>query len=48
MCCIWSKRLEQGQFHGRFDEGVKRALDWTDLKLIIEGIVPVLGEQGEN
>ena len=36
--CIWSKRLEQGQFHTHGDGSVKRALEWTDLKLIIEGI----------
>jgi transposase len=36
--CVWSKRLERGQFHGGFDDRIKRALDWTELKLIIEGI----------
>ena len=35
--CVWSKRLEQGQFHAGNGED-KRALTWTDLKLIIEGI----------
>lgn len=35
--CLWGKRLEQGRFHA--GEGPdKRALDWTALKLIIEGI----------
>jgi len=36
--CIWGKRLEQGQFHAPAGEALKRALNWTDLKLIIEGI----------
>ena len=36
--CIWSKRLEQGQFHTHGGDSVKRALEWTDLKLILEGI----------
>jgi len=36
--CIWSKRLEQGQFHYRKDEGHKEPLDWARLKMIIEGI----------
>ena len=36
--CIWSKRLEQGQFNANAGETIKKALEWTDLKLIIEGI----------
>ncbi|WP_067522930.1 IS66 family insertion sequence element accessory protein TnpB [Endozoicomonas ascidiicola] len=36
--CIWSKRLEQGQFHARASQAVKQLLALTDLKLIIEGI----------
>ena len=36
--CIWSKRLEQGLFHTHGGDEVKRALEWTDLKLILEGI----------
>ena len=36
--CIWSKRLEQGHFHTHSSDSVKRALEWTDLKLILEGI----------
>jgi transposase len=35
--CIWAKRLEQGQFHA-IGEGEKRRLEWTELKLILEGI----------
>ncbi|WP_252180132.1 IS66 family insertion sequence element accessory protein TnpB [Endozoicomonas sp. 4G] len=36
--CIWSKRLEQGQFHAHAGESHKKRLEWTDLKLILEGI----------
>ena len=36
--CIWSKRLEQGRFHCRADAGDKVSLDWTGLKLMLEGI----------
>ena len=36
--CIWSKRLEQGSFHPPTSEQGKVALDWTQLKLILEGI----------
>ncbi len=36
--CIWSKRLEQGQFHFNGESGDKVALSWTELKLMIEGI----------
>ena len=37
--CIWSKRLEQGQFHYSKDGNGKQSLDWARLKMIIEGIV---------
>lgn len=36
--CLWSKRLEQGQFHYPRHQGAKLALDVTGLKLLIEGI----------
>lgn len=36
--CIWSKRLEQGQFNSEQNIGDKIALNSTDLKMIIEGI----------
>lgn len=36
--CLWSKRLEAGRFHFNTLGGDKQALNWTDLKLIIEGI----------
>ena len=35
--CVWAKRLEQGQFHPP-NAGDKRRLEWTELKLILEGI----------
>jgi transposase len=35
--CVWAKRLEQGQFHTT-GAGDKRRLEWTELKLILEGI----------
>ncbi len=36
--CVWGKRLEQGQFHTGDSRGEKQRLNWTDLKLIMEGI----------
>ena len=36
--CIWAKRLEQGRFNYKRFAGDKQALNWTELKLIIEGI----------
>jgi len=36
--CIWAKRLEQGRFNYNRLAGEKQALNWTELKLIIEGI----------
>jgi transposase len=36
--CIWSKRLEQGRFHWKAQE--KTQMQWTDLKLLLEGIEP--------
>lgn len=36
--CIWSKRLEQGQFVVRAHADGKKQLDWTQLKLLLEGI----------
>lgn len=35
--CVWAKRLEQGRFHPPVGNG-KQRLEWTDLKLILEGI----------
>ena len=36
--CVWSKRLEQGRFQCRSGGADKIALDWMQLKLILEGI----------
>jgi transposase len=36
--CIWSKRLESGRFQRPPAKGDKVPLDWTRLKLILEGI----------
>ena len=36
--CIWSKKLAQGQFVVRGAPGGKRQLNWTQLKLLLEGI----------
>jgi transposase len=36
--CIWSKKLEQGQFVVRDAPGGKRQLNWTQLKLLLDGI----------
>ena len=36
--CIWFKRLEQGRFNYRSETGDKRCLDWTQLKLLLEGL----------
>ena len=36
--CLWSKRLEQGQFHAHAQAAIKQVLEWTDLKMILEGV----------
>lgn len=36
--CLWSKRLEQGQFNYNADRGDKQALSWTELKLLLDGL----------
>jgi transposase len=36
--CLWAKRLEEGRFNYNRAAGEKQALNWTELKLIIEGI----------
>ena len=36
--CVWSKRLEQGRFQVWLEKMDKVALDWTRLKLLLEGI----------
>ena len=36
--CLWSKRLEQGNFHRLISEDEKIALDWAQLQCLIDGI----------
>lgn len=36
--CLWSKRLEQGQFRVRCSSTGQRTLSWADLQLILDGI----------
>lgn len=36
--CIWAKRLEQGRFLSDWRHVTTREMDWTGLKLLLEGI----------
>lgn len=36
--CLWAKRLEAGRFLSSWREVGHREMDWTGLKLLIEGI----------
>jgi transposase len=36
--CIWSKRLEAGRFISNWREVRTRQMDWTELKLMLEGL----------
>ena len=36
--CIWGKRLERGRFIGNWRAVHSREMDWTGLKLLIEGL----------
>lgn len=36
--CVWAKRLESGRFIGDWGGVRDRELDWTGLKLLLEGI----------
>lgn len=36
--CLWSKRLEQGQFQVRANADGRRGLSWSDLQLLLDGI----------
>jgi transposase len=38
--CVWSKRLEQGRLISDWSCVTTRELDWTALKLLLEGIEP--------
>jgi transposase len=36
--CLWSKRLEAGRFVSHWRHAATRELDWTGLKLLLEGM----------
>ena len=38
--CPWSKRLEPGRFLSDWAKVSTRQMDWTGLKLLLEGIEP--------
>lgn len=38
--CVWAKRLEQGRLISGWDAVSTREMDWTALKLLLEGIEP--------
>jgi transposase len=38
--CVWSKRLEQGRLVGNWADVTNCEMDWTGLKLLLEGIEP--------
>jgi transposase len=38
--CVWAKRLEEGRFVSDWGRVWTRQMDWTGLKLLLEGIEP--------
>ena len=44
--CVWSKRLEVGRFISDWRTVHTREMNWTELKLLLEGIEP--GRQGKR
>lgn len=38
--CVWAKRLEQGRLPSDWNTTGAREMDWTGLKLLLEGIEP--------
>ncbi len=38
--CVWAKRLEQGRLVSDWRAMRDRQMDWTELKLLLEGIEP--------
>ena len=38
--CVWSKRLERGRLLSNWNAMSTREMDWTGLKLLLEGIEP--------
>ena len=49
--CLWAKRLERGRFISDWSREHDRELDWTGLKMLLEGLEPkrrMLRYQREN
>lgn len=49
--CLWAKRLERGRFVSDWSREHDRELDWTGLKMLLEGLEPkrrMLRYQREN
>lgn len=38
--CLWAKRLERGRFVSDWSRERSRELDWTGLKMLLEGLEP--------
>ena len=38
--CVWGKRLESGRFISDWRNARTREMNWTELKLLLEGIEP--------
>jgi transposase len=38
--CVWAKRLERGRFIADWSKMHTQEMDWTALKLLLEGIEP--------
>lgn len=38
--CVWSMRLEQGRLIANWDNVTTHEMDWTRLKILLEGIEP--------
>jgi transposase len=38
--CVWAKRLEAGRFISDWRDVRTREMNWTELKLLLEGIEP--------
>lgn len=38
--CVWGMRLERGRFLSNWEVAATREMDWTGLKLLLEGIEP--------
>lgn len=36
--CVWSKRLESGRLISDWDSVRTREMDWTQLKMLLEGV----------